>query len=65
MAIAREVYMLAQSCTMVGVDLGLPSLDLRDSLLVEFLEQLGVRPDRTLAGLVNRFVDTKRGRGST
>jgi uncharacterized membrane protein len=64
-AIAREVYMLAQSCTMVGVDLGLPSLDLRDSLLVEFLEQLGVRPDRTLAGLVNRFVDTKRGRGST
>jgi uncharacterized membrane protein len=64
-AIAREVYMLAQSCTMVGVDMGLPSLDLRDSLLVEFLEQLGVRPDRTLAGLVNRFVDTKRGRGNT
>jgi hypothetical protein len=50
---------------MVGVDLGLPSLDLHDSLLVELLEQLGVRPDRTLAGLFNRFVDTKRGRGST
>lgn len=65
MVIAREVYMLVQSRTMVGVNLGLPSLDLRDSLLVEFLEQLGVRPDRTLAGLVNRFVDTKRGRGST
>jgi hypothetical protein len=63
--IAREVYMLAQSCTMVGVDLGLPSLDLRDSLSVELLEQLGVRSDRTLAGLVNRIVDTKRGRGST